>query len=82
MHHVKMTTLNETAMRTEVGDSRLLMTSYGLKASSFAYPFSEANNSVVRMASKEYIAVGLTGGGILLTILDTIESLSRNINSP
>jgi hypothetical protein len=61
MHHIKMTTLNETAMRSEVSDSRLLMTSYGLNVSSFAYPFSGANDSVVRAVSKEYMAARLTG---------------------
>jgi len=61
MHHVKMTTLNETAMRGEVSDSRLLMTSYGLKIRSFAYPSSETNDSVVRAVSKEYMTARLTG---------------------
>lgn len=61
MHHVKMTTLNERAMRGEVSDSRLLMTSYRLKISSFAYTSSEANDSVLRAVSKEYMAAGLTG---------------------
>jgi hypothetical protein len=73
MHHVMMTTLNDRAMRGEVSDSRLLMTSYGLDVSSFAYPFSEANDSVVRAVSKEYMAARLTGG-TLMTILDTIRS--------
>jgi hypothetical protein len=37
------------------------MTSYRLKISSFAYTSSEANDSVVRTVSKEYMAARLTG---------------------
>ena len=48
-------------MRGEVSDSRLLMISYGLKISSFAYPSSQANDSVVTRVSKKYIAARLTG---------------------
>jgi hypothetical protein len=55
-----MTTLDERAMRGEVSDSRLLTTSYGLNASSFACPFSEANDNVVRAVSKDYTVARLT----------------------
>jgi hypothetical protein len=55
-----MTTPDDVAMRNEVGDSRFLMSSYGLNVSSFAYPFSEANDSIVRAVSKDYPATRLT----------------------
>ena len=56
-----MTTPNETVMRDEVSDIRLLMTSYRLKISSFAYTSSEANDSVVMAVSTEYMVGRLTG---------------------
>jgi peptidoglycan/xylan/chitin deacetylase (PgdA/CDA1 family) len=62
MHHVKLTTLNETALSKEVVESKQLLMSHGFNVSSFAYPFSDINENVVKVVSNNYVVARLTAG--------------------
>lgn len=62
MHHVRLTTLNETALSNEVVESKRLLMPHGSNVSSFAYPFSDMNENVVKVMSSNYVAARLTAG--------------------